>query len=57
MVDWLIKIVRHLPSDELCHKILMSSVDDKDKEVVVQQRSKCLATIQEVITFSIINFH
>lgn len=40
--------MHHLPSDELCHKILMSSVDDKDKEVVVQQRSKCLATIQEV---------
>jgi len=50
-VEWLINLVHHLPSDELCHKILMSSVDDKEKEIVLQQRSKCLAIIQEVIVF------
>lgn len=48
IIEWLIKLVHHLPSDELCHKILMSSVDDKDKEVIVQQRSKCLSIIQEM---------
>ena len=48
VVKWLITLVHHLPSDELCHKILMSSVDEKEKEVVVQQRSKCLAIIQDV---------
>lgn len=40
--------MHHLPSDELCHKILMSSVDEKEKEVVLQKRSKCLTVIQEV---------
>lgn len=47
VVDWLIKSVNHLPSDELTHKILMSSVDEKQKEVIVQKRSKCLNIIQE----------
>ena len=54
VVEWLIKLVHHLPSDELCHKILMSIVDDKEKEVVVQQRSKCLAIIQEVCVLVIL---
>lgn len=48
IVDWLINLVHHLPSQELCHKILMSSVDEKDKELIVQRRSKCLAIIQEM---------
>eukprot|EP00795_Rhopilema_esculentum_P016779 gene16779-8239_t len=47
VVEWLIKHTHHLPSDEICHKILMSVVDCKDKEVLFQKRSKCLALIQE----------
>nr|XP_047130700.1 ankyrin repeat domain-containing protein 17-like [Hydra vulgaris] len=47
IVEWLIKFVHHLPSDEICHKILMSAVEEKEKEVIVQRRSKCLAIIQE----------
>lgn len=47
VVEWLIKVVHHLPSDELCHKILMSTVEEKEKELIVQRRSKCLNIIQE----------
>jgi len=50
VVEWLIKHTHHLPSDEICHKILMSAVDCKDKEVLLQKRSKCLALIQETKT-------
>ena len=49
VVEWLIKHTHHLPSDEICHKILMSAVDCKDKENLLQKRSKCLALIQEVM--------
>ena len=49
VVEWLLGVVNHLPSEELCQKCLVAPVDDKDKhEDMMIGRTKCYDLVTKV---------
>ena len=51
MVEWLLGVVNHLPSEDQCQKCLVAPVDDKEKhDDMMLGRTKCYDLVTKVGT-------
>ena len=49
VVEWLLGVVNHLPSEDQCQKCLVAPVDDKEKhDDVMLGRTKCYDLVTKV---------
>ena len=49
VVEWLLGVVNHLPSEDLCQKCLVAPVDDKEKhDDMMLGRTKCYDLVTKV---------
>ena len=48
-MEWLLGVVNHLPSEDLCQKCLVAPVDDKEKhDDMMLGRTKCYDLVTKV---------
>ena len=49
VVEWLLGVVNHLPSEDQCQKCLVAPVDDKEKhDDMMLGRTKCYDLVKKV---------
>ena len=49
VVEWLLVVVNHLPSEDQCQKCLVAPVDDKEKyDDIMLGRTKCYDLVTKV---------
>ena len=49
VVEWLLGVVSHLPSEDQCQKCLVAPVDDKEKyDDIMLGRTKCYDLVTKV---------